>query len=68
MRLLGPGGRSELFEAAERLADRLAGGGLLPCAPADDAECEERTGPAVGISDVLVLPDRLVQERLGIRA
>ncbi len=65
-RLLDPGGRAELLEAVERRLDRLAGGALLPCAPADDAERKQRTGPAEGIPDALVLRDRLLQERRGL--
>ena len=60
---LDPGRRSELLEAGERGLDRLAAGALLPCAPEHDAEREQRASPSERIADLLVLRDRLLEER-----
>ena len=60
-----PRGRTELLKAAERRADRLAGGALVSCAPADDAEGKQRAGPPERIPDFTMLRHRLLQERTG---
>ena len=57
-RLLDPGRGPELLEAGERSLDRLAGAALLPRAPPDDAEREQRASPSERVADLLVLVDR----------
>jgi hypothetical protein len=64
-RLLDPGGRPELLEALEGGTDRVASRPLLPKAPAGDAQRKLRASPAEGISDRLVLGDRMLEERSG---
>ena len=64
-RLLGPGGSTKVLEPAQRLADCLARGSLLPRSPAEDAERKKGTGPPVGISNVVALPDGLFDEGVG---
>ena len=63
---LDPGRRAEPLELAERRGDRVAGGALLPLAPADHAEREQRTGPPEGVADRLVLRDCVLEERRGL--
>src|SRR5262245_15374745 len=65
MRLLDPRRRPERLERAERLVDRVAGGTLLPRAPPDDAESEQRAGSAEGVSRRPVLGDGIPEEGLG---
>src|SRR4051812_38062639 len=65
LRLLDPDQCAEALEAVERREDRLAGRTLLPRAAMDDAECKQRAGVTVGISDGFVLRDRLLQEHGG---
>src|SRR6478609_9886751 len=61
-RLVDPGGGPELLETRERRLDRVPGGTLLPPAPPDDAEREQRASPPEGVAGGLVLRDRLLQE------
>jgi len=54
-----------LLEAGERRLNRLARRPFLPRPPTDDPEREERSGPAEEIADLLVLGNRLLQDRSG---
>src|SRR5512132_511974 len=61
--LLDPSTRSELLEAYERSADRVAGGALLPRASEDGAQGEQRSRSSEGIPNLLVARDCLLKER-----
>src|SRR5439155_4279411 len=56
-RLGRPAGGADDLERFESCLDGVAGRPLLPCAPTNDAECKERSSPAEGIADLLVLRD-----------
>jgi hypothetical protein len=64
---LGPVRSPELLETIERDLDRIAGVPFLSCPPPDHAEPEQRSSLAEGISDILVLLDRLFEEGGGAR-
>src|ERR1700736_6311636 len=64
-RLADPGDSPELLKAAERFADRVAGAALLACAPVDDPKRKQRSRAAEGITDLLVLRDRSLEEESG---
>src|SRR5207247_2134209 len=62
-RSLDPGRRSEILELGERGADRVTGSPLLPCAPEDHAQREQRASASEDIADLVVPRDRELQQR-----
>src|SRR5919106_6094405 len=58
-----PPAGTALLEERNRFLDRLAGRALPSHSPPEGADCEQRAGATQRVSDRLVLPDRLLEQR-----